>query len=118
MQKKEEFFALVCDAQKNCTSCANTSGCSWCPAKRSCIKHELLKANDQDCNPSNVMFSALSCPTPMKTDMDPVDDILFAPVISDRDKPPNVYLTNDVGYSLETVMAEIQHRCGSSQTSL
>ena len=61
----------------------------------------------------------------MKSDMNPVDDILFAPVIPDRDKPPNVYLTNDVGYSLETVMAEIQHRapsvqhrCGSSQTSL
>lgn len=51
----------------------------------------------------------------MKSDMNPVDDILFAPVIPDRDKPPNVYLTNDVGYSLETVMAEIQHRAPSVQ---
>lgn len=117
MKKKEEFFVLTCDAQKDCTSCGNTSGCSWCPAKKACIKHELLKADDPDCNPSSVMFSSLSCPTPLKSEMNPVDNTLFEPVIPDRDKPPNVYFTNDVGYSLETVMAEILHRCGSSHTS-
>jgi len=35
---------------------------------------------------------------------------LYDSVIPEKTPPPNVYLTNDVGYSLETVMAEIQHR--------
>ena len=39
------------------------------------------------------------------------EDVLRNEQIEDRVKPPNVYTTPDLGYSLETVMAHILQKC-------
>ena len=39
------------------------------------------------------------------------ESVLREVQIEDRVKPPNVYTTPDLGYSLETVMAHILQKC-------
>jgi hypothetical protein len=39
------------------------------------------------------------------------ENVLRKVQIEDRVKPPNVYTTPDLGYSLETVMAHILKKC-------
>ena len=39
------------------------------------------------------------------------ENVLYQSQIEDRVKPPNVYTTPELGYSLETVMAYILHKC-------
>lgn len=39
------------------------------------------------------------------------ENVLRKVQIEDRVKPPNVYTTPDLGYSLETVMAHVLKKC-------
>lgn len=39
------------------------------------------------------------------------ENVLRKVQIEDKVKPPNVYTTPDIGYSLETVMAHILKKC-------
>ena len=91
---KEQFLNQECQTNTDCKSCANSSGCSWCPSKNVCIQSKSIRSTDE-CNQMNTISSSFTC--------DLQDSI------SEKPKPPNVYTTPHMEYSNETVMAEMKH---------
>ena len=107
---KEEFFQDFCASQSDCKTCANTSGCSWCPAGKRCLSSNLLKSTDVKCNQMNTISSAFLCDSPIASAYsieDNPESVLYKDQIADRVRPPNVYMNDDMEYSPETVMSNV-----------
>jgi hypothetical protein len=113
---KEGFEADKCDRNTTCTSCANASGCSWCPDSKSCLATTTLKSTDPKCNQMNTIRSAFSCQddntiqnASRASNQVLYDFTLYKNQITDKIPPPNVFTNNDMEYSNETVMAQTKH---------
>lgn len=93
----------------DCRSCANQAGCRWCDQTQSCVDATTVKSTDSQCNLSNTIGSSFLCPAvfnaalrmPMK------EEPLYQDQIADRVRPPNVYLTDAMEYTPETVMGNL-----------
>jgi hypothetical protein len=107
---KEQFVSGDCNNNTDCKSCANQSGCSWCPAKKICMQSNSLKSTDTECNQMNTIQSSFSCTN--RTTNALSDENLYKDHIQDRPKPPNVFTTPNMEYSNETVMGELSHLKG------
>jgi len=105
---KENFLADYCAAYASCHTCANASGCSWCPTTNTCLSRTSLKSTDTTCNPTTVISSAFSCDK-SSTIVTDADFTLYRDQVDDRVRPPNVYLTQNMEYSPETVMGQVSH---------
>lgn len=105
----------ACTTYTACETCANADGCSWCPEKNRCFSND-ISADEKQKRPAgcNIM-NAITIPDRCSVDssipqLDPIADItdsLYKPLILDNIKPPNVYMTTDVQYTPETVMANV-----------
>jgi len=117
-QRKEGFLEDYCDANKSCTTCADASGCSWCPNENRCLSSRILKSTDPKCNQSNTISASFLCEDATKTlKGDPLgpetnasnqvlfDFTLYKNLIQDKIPPPNAFTTEEKEYSPETVMA-------------
>lgn len=113
-KKKEGFLNGYCNSYTNCTSCANASGCSWCPKAKTCLNSTLLKSTDKDCNQMNVIHSAFRCKAEIQDEIPPDSNIsndvlydftLYKNKITDKIPPPNVYISGKVDYSLQDVVS-------------
>jgi hypothetical protein len=114
-QTKEAFLDDYCAANKDCTSCANASGCSWCPNESRCLSSRILKSTDPKCNQSNTISASFRCDTATKTPAKGsetnasnqvlFDYTLYKNQIKDKIPPPNAFTTEEIEYSPETVMA-------------
>ena len=102
-----EKFVSYCDNNTDCKSCANASGCSWCPKTKVCLPSTLLKSTDTSCNQNNTVSSSFRCksvidgeelPPDVKFE-DQYDFILYKDQIKDRIPPPNAYISGKVHYS-------------------
>ncbi len=102
-----EKFISYCDNNTDCKSCANASGCSWCPKTKVCLPSTLLKSTDVSCNQNNTISSSFRCksvidgeelPSDIKFE-DQYDFILYKDQIKDRIPPPNTYISGKVHYS-------------------
>lgn len=91
---KEQFINQACQTNTDCKSCADSSGCSWCPSKNACIQSK--SRSTDECNQMNTISSSSEC----------YSDENY---ISEKPKPPNVYTVPSMEYSNETVMAEMKH---------
>lgn len=115
---KEGFEGDFCAEQRSCSDCTQTSGCSWCSRKNICINSTMLKLSDIDCNQNNTFTSSTRCPNIIDDKIPPeavvsndimYDYALYKNQITDRIPPPNVYTTNKMEYSPETVMGQLIH---------
>lgn len=132
-QEKEGFLTDYCVANKDCVSCANASGCSWCQNEKRCLVSRTLKSTDLKCNQSNTISASSQCNNASKTT--PLDDLpdfkteaifplkmikpiednasnqvlydftLYKNQIEDKIPPPNAFTTKQLQYSPETIMA-------------
>jgi hypothetical protein len=114
--KKEGFLTDFCAMNKDCISCADASGCSWCQNENRCIMNSILKSTDPNCNQSNTISAAFRCEDALNTSV-PVgpetnasnqvlyDFTLYKNQIKDKIPPPNAFTTEELQYSPETVMA-------------
>lgn len=117
-KKKEGFLEDYCAANKTCVTCADASGCSWCPNENRCLSSRILKSTDPKCNQSNTISAAFRCQDATKSlKDDPLgaetnasnqvlyDFTLYKNQIKDKIPPPNAFTTEEKEYSPETVMA-------------
>lgn len=110
MEQREGFLVDPCASNSNCRTCADASGCSWCPAVKRCIQSTTLKSSDPDCNQEVAISSSDRCDlrgkiTPPGTSPD--NNPLYKDQIADRPRPPNAYQTDSLGYSSDTIMANV-----------
>ena len=115
-REKEGFLTDYCASNKDCISCANASGCSWCQNEKRCLMSSILKSTDPKCNQSNTISAAFRCEDASKTAA-PVgpetnasnqvlyDFTLYKNQIEDRIPPPNAFTTEQLQYTPETIMA-------------
>ena len=117
-KQKEGFLTDYCSSNKTCVTCADSSGCSWCPNENRCLSSRILKSTDPKCNQSNTISAAFRCQDAIKTIQDvPLgpetnasnqvlyDFTLYKNQIKDKIPPPNAFTTKEKQYSPETVMA-------------
>jgi hypothetical protein len=108
-----ERFASYCDEYKDCKSCANASGCSWCPKSKVCLNSTLLKSTDKSCNQNNTISSSFRCKSVLDNEElppdvkfeDQYDFILYKDKIKDRIPPPNAYMSGKVHYSSADIVS-------------
>lgn len=101
----KERFITQCSGT-DCKSCADQSGCSWCASANACIPTQSIKSTDPKCNLLNVVSSSFLCNITDMSQISPNDD-LYKNQIADRVRPPNVYMTTNMQYTPETVMANL-----------
>jgi hypothetical protein len=117
-QQKEGFLEDYCASNTSCVTCANASGCSWCPNENRCLPSRILKSTDPKCNQSNTISASFRCEDSTKSIEDvPLGDetnasnqvmydfTLYKNQITDKIPPPNAFTTKEKQYSPETVMA-------------
>lgn len=115
-QEKEGFLTDYCVANKDCVSCADASGCSWCQNEKRCLSSRILKSTDPKCNQSNTISAAFRCADASKTaalvgpetnasNQVLYDFTLYKNQIEDKIPPPNAFTTKQLQYTPETVMA-------------
>ena len=116
IKHKEGFLENLCPTYTTCGTCAAASGCSWCPANKTCIQSTSLKSTDPQCNQMNTINSSFSCAGDETDSKDSnasndvmYDFTLYKNRITDRIPPPNVYTNSDMEYSPETVMGAVNH---------
>jgi hypothetical protein len=115
-QKKEGFLTDYCASNKDCISCADASGCSWCQNEKRCLSSRILKSTDPKCNQSNTISASFPCgdasrttatvgPETNASNQVLYDFTLYKNQIEDRIPPPNAFTTKQLQYTPETVMA-------------
>jgi hypothetical protein len=117
-KQKEGFLEDYCASNKTCVTCANSSGCSWCPNEKRCLSSRILKSTDPKCNQSNTISASFRCEDATDTlkgvhvgaetnasNQVLYDFTLYKNVIKDKIPPPNAFTTKEKEYSPETVMA-------------
>jgi len=131
-EEKEAFLEDYCAANKDCISCADASGCSWCQNDNRCLMSRTLKGTDLKCNQSNTISASSQCDNASKTtapvNPDPdteyvfplkmiktiepnasnqvlYDFTLYKNRIMDKIPPPNAFTTEELEYTPETIMA-------------
>ena len=103
----KERFISQCSGT-DCKSCADQSGCSWCASANACIPTQSIKSTDPDCNLLNVISSSFLCNITDTSQLyAPKDEQLYKNQVADRVRPPNVYMAEDMEYTPETVMANL-----------
>ena len=103
----KERFISQCSGT-DCKSCADQSGCSWCASANACIPTQSIKSTDPDCNLLNVISSSFLCNITDTSQLyAPKDEQLYKDQVADRVRPPNVYMAEDIEYTPETVMANL-----------
>lgn len=103
----KERFISQCSGT-DCKSCADQSGCSWCSKTNTCIPTQSIKSTDPDCNLLNVISSSFLCNITDTSQLyAPKDEQLYKNQVADRVRPPNVYMAEDMEYTPETVMANL-----------
>jgi hypothetical protein len=113
-QYKEGFVANYCKNYTNCVSCADASGCAWCPKSKVCLDSTTLKSTDPNCNQENTVRSAFLCPVDLDERIPPKqvvqDDILYDYAlyknrITDKIPPPNLYMSGKIQVSNEDLLS-------------
>jgi len=115
---KEGFQEDYCAANKSCITCADASGCSWCPNDTRCLSSRILKSTDPKCNQENTISAAFRCedatdtvttvpvgPETNASNQVLYDFTLYKNQIKDKIPPPNAFTNKELEYSPETVMA-------------
>ena len=119
---KEGFLDDYCASNTDCVTCANASGCSWCPNEKRCLSSRILKSTDPKCNQGNTISAAFRCqdatdtisevpegPETNASNQVLYDFTLYKDLITDKIPPPNAFTTEQKEYSPETVMANSNH---------
>ncbi len=115
---KEGFLNGYCNTHTDCVSCANSSGCSWCPKAKACLNSTTLKSTDKECNQNIVINSAFRCQSEIEDEIPPeavvsndilYDFALYKNRITDKIPPPNVYTNDEIKYSNEDVVSYANH---------
>ena len=110
----ESFISDYCKNYTNCVSCADASGCAWCPKSKVCLDSTTLKSTDPNCNQENTVRSAFLCPVELDERIPPKavvqDDImydyaLYKNQITDKIPPPNLYMSGKMKVSNEDLLS-------------
>jgi positive regulator of sigma E activity len=113
-KQKETFLSAYCNSYTDCVSCANASGCSWCPKGKTCLNSTLLKSTDKTCNQMNTINSAFRCTAEVEDEIPPdstesndilYDFSLYKNKITDKIPPPNLYMAGKVKYSVQDAVS-------------
>ena len=111
---KEGFLNPYCQDYKDCNSCADASGCAWCPKANACLNATTLKSTDPNCNQENTVKSAFLCTAnlddkliPKKVEQVDVlyDYKLYKNQITDKIPPPNLYMSGKLKVSNEDLLS-------------
>lgn len=118
-KQKDGFMNGYCNQYTDCTSCANASGCSWCPESKFCLNSTTLKSTDNSCNQMNTISSAFRCKAAEEDTVSPTlqsdissgnvmyDFSLYKNRITDKIPPPNVYTSGEVKTSSADIMSDM-----------
>lgn len=113
-QYKEGFLNQYCETHTDCVTCANASGCAWCPKSKACLDATTLKSTDPNCNQSNTVRSAFLCSANLENKIPPkpvvendilYDYSLYKNRITDKIPPPNLYMNGEIKISKEDLMS-------------
>lgn len=113
-QYKEGFVNRFCETHTDCVTCAQASGCSWCPKAKRCLDSTTLKSTDPKCNQSTTIHSAFLCKANLEDKLPPEpvvqDDILYdfslyKNRITDKIPPPNLYMNGEMKISNADVVS-------------
>ena len=117
--KRKESFESRCIQFNECKTCAQASGCSWCPKAKTCLPSTSLKSTDKECNQMNTITSDFRCKAESESigqERSPIDAQFDFTLYKDRIKnklpPPNAYISGKVEYSssdLTSNMNEIRN---------
>ena len=111
---KEGFLSDYCPKFKDCSSCAQASGCSWCPKGKTCLDSTTLKSTDKLCNQMNTISSAFLCKSELDDEITPernesnnvlYDFTLYKNRITDKIPPPNMYMNGEIKYSVQDAVS-------------
>ena len=100
-----------CSEYTDCKTCADSSGCSWCPKAKLCIFSKNILSTGE-CNQMNVLNSSSGCDVKNnsssmgnKRKNKRYDLSLYENQINNKFVPPNVYTAHNVEYSNEDVIS-------------
>jgi len=105
---KEQFADATCADYDTCVSCANKTGCAWCPSTKACVSDDTAcdgKVNDAPLCQADASMPQEAGKTISNTDVE--ENPLYHDQIQDRPAPPMVYLNKNMTYTPETVMANV-----------
>lgn len=111
---KEGFLNAYCQNYNDCSSCAQASGCSWCPKSKVCLDSTTLKSTDKKCNQTSTISSAFRCKSELLDEIPPDSNVsndvlydfsLYKNKITDKIPPPNLYMNGNIRYSNEDVVS-------------
>jgi hypothetical protein len=115
---REGFLNDYCAQNKDCTSCASASGCSWCPKSKVCLISTSLKSTDPNCNQNNTIASSFRCqgaegvpdttlPEAIASNDVMYDFSLYKNRITDKIPPPNLYMAGELKVSNEDLLSNM-----------
>ena len=110
----------------DCKSCSSQSGCAWCDETKKCVESTTLKSTGSACNQRNAITSSFLCPDVVAASYtgkvnDPKEEQIYRDQIADRVRPPNVGMNDEMQYSPETIMGnlnELRHTLADYQQQL
>lgn len=115
---KEGFLNRYCETHSDCVSCAEASGCAWCPQSKVCLDATTLKSTDPHCNQSNTVRSAFLCRANLEDKIPPKSEVendimydysLYKNRITDKIPPPNVFTNGEMKVSNEDMMSNMNN---------
>ena len=93
----ESQYRSKCSGNRSCDSCTSMNGCAWCSDAKACLPSDAVGSNSA---------CSLQC-------NEPADIIrnnpLYQDQVPDKIPPPAVYMSGKLGYSPQTLMAEINN---------
>jgi len=93
----ESQYKSKCSANRSCDSCTSMNGCAWCSDAKACL-------------PSDAVGSNSSCSSQCNEPADIIrNNPLYQDQVPDKIPPPAVYMSGKLGYSPQTLMAEINN---------
>jgi hypothetical protein len=115
---KEGFRNRYCETQTDCVSCAQASGCAWCPTSKVCLDSTTLKSTDPRCNQLNTVRSSFLCNANLEDKIPPTqvvennimyDYSLYKNRITDKIPPPNVFTNGEMKISNEDIVSNMNN---------
>ncbi len=113
---KENFIDNYCSKYNDCKTCAESSGCSWCPKSQVCLSNNSLKSTDKNCNQMNTISSGFRCSSEIagefpnngvQTTKHFTDKTLWEDKIANKLPPANVGISDTVYYSNEDLTSNM-----------
>ena len=106
----ESLYKSKCFKNSNCNDCISMDDCSWCSHAKLCLPSKAANSIS-GCSDEPSICSIADTSPPFQEEIPDVisKNKLYRDQVPDKIPPPAVYMSGKLGYSPQTIMAEINN---------